>query len=35
MKKVLEKIWLIVYTILAFAPICGLFYMLGIKLMEN
>jgi hypothetical protein len=35
MKKALEIIWLIIYTILAFAPIGGLFYMLGIKLMEN
>jgi hypothetical protein len=35
MKKALEIIWLIAYTILAFAPIFGLFYMLGLKLAEQ
>jgi hypothetical protein len=35
MRKALETIWLIIYTILAFAPICGLCYMLGLKLLEN
>jgi hypothetical protein len=34
MKKALEILWTIVYTILAFAPIFGLFYMLGLKLSE-
>jgi hypothetical protein len=32
MKKALEILWTIVYTILAFAPIFGLFYMLGLQL---
>jgi hypothetical protein len=32
MKKALNILWAIVYTILAFAPIFGLFYMLGLKL---
>jgi len=35
MKKALKTLWLIVYTILAFAPIFGLFYMLGLKLTEQ
>ena len=34
MKKALNIIWTIVYTILAFAPICALCYMLGLKLTE-
>jgi hypothetical protein len=32
MKKALKTLWLIAYTILAFAPIFGLFYMLGLQL---
>jgi hypothetical protein len=32
MKKALQTLWVIIYTILAFAPIFGLFYMLGLKL---
>jgi hypothetical protein len=32
MRKALKLIWLIAYTILAFAPIFGLFYMLGLQL---
>jgi hypothetical protein len=32
MRKALKIFWLIAYTILAFAPIFGLFYMLGLKL---
>jgi hypothetical protein len=32
MKKALETLWLIAYTILAFLPILFLGYLLGLKL---